>query len=607
MSPNNSSWEGSLRSYLSVFSEKSTKYEPVDNANAQIEDGQQPTSSSSSSSPSSSTEASWTKSPWVRLGGALFAVWLFLIGLFRLSSMGQDFSSMPAIVPAASQPTYPIATSRSLYMHLMLPMIDENTSPDFCQTLFSSAALDYPTPRLINFQRPDARRIFGVRDYLTQLGDWAGDELMLIVAGTDGADGAWFQLRPSTVIERFYAMNVRANARLRQRLNINDASSEGGDISQRVVFSAAAQCGKGGAPEADGNFKIEGKELCYVAPGYEDGAPDLPIDGRRYLHPGVIIGYVKDLKPLYEAATFRLIDRPNDSEQVIFAYLFWQQERYRQAVAERNKNRNGDGSGNTIQAREGAFDTGSNPDDASRELGIGLDYGGEIAQPSSLSRLADDDREDEVMRYVTYSDGGDAGFTAAQLARDIAHATPPYWTADYTGDRARDGQLPAPGTPWADVPLLTNTLTRVTPAIALHAPRHRRHAGHLQPIKAHQPGAWRDLFTAPYLRALLETKPGAPRAPVAVLASGPHGAKTDFWGTIDERGGARVEIGSQPGDWRPWDDPAVCGNPDVVADAVLADGRGGWQNPVALLPWDNQDDAFRRWREMYGRPNYEDL
>ncbi|KAI0474900.1 hypothetical protein GGR56DRAFT_643651 [Xylariaceae sp. FL0804] len=403
------------------------------------------------------------------------------------------------------------------------------------------------------------------------------------------------------------------------------------------------------------------------------------------------------MRPLFQAAAERLDVFYGDSEQAIFTHLFAEQERARQAVALRNEARRAAAehaaehdAAAPIGARQdwGGGQPGEDYADFSRfEFGIGLDYEGIISQPSSMvielqhahpqaqqpqqqqkqqqqqkpklphhpkrdadpgQNHADEEKgEEEVMHWRVYEQSG-----RFPLPSEIANSTPPFWTADYATPHSSSSSsdLPPGDTPWSQAALLTNAVTDVSPAVALHAARHRRHPGHLQPLGPNKPPAWGagGPWFVPHLRALLATKARAYRMPVAVLrkpvavdeetrekkekekeerrkkkakwlgkggkqeekekkegeeeAEEPYTLE-DYWGPIDERGGMRIENGAPPGEWRSWDDESVCGRAEV-ADEVLADGRGGWVNPAYYLHWDFQQEGFDRWREMYGMPDY---
>lgn len=476
------------------------------------------------------------------------------------------------------------------YFHLIIPA--NQGSPDFCKTLFSAAALDYPTPRVINwgkeFNDPDIAyggahiaKIEGVLGFVNQLGPKSDEELVLIVDGYD----TWFQLRPSVLIDRYHAINDRANARIASRMGSNAIHSIETPIRQTVVFAAQKRCWPATQDDPE----------CYAVP-----ESDLPTDvygpltdrdsgdqeapfrkyRQRYLNSGTVMGPVRDIKRVFEAALekAKVQSAETGSDQAAFAAVFGEQEYQREVIRARNMTSLQKFNAKFVRDyRDAILDdhpTHKRPDvgDGVATFGIGLDYRGELSLPTVFSE------DDAVwLKYSSAASVRDAARKAGvpapdpprvgHIAQDIKASTPPFWTCDYTG------QTPVPDKEWSEVNIFTNLWTGISPVTVHHNAR-------AQGLKSRIKTTWADTWYFPYLRDLLATKAIGFRAPVAISRG------QEWWGPIDERGGIRIEIGSLPGDWAPWDSDNVCGASDI-ANEVFQDKRGLWRNPIYYLPWDN--------------------
>lgn len=505
-------------------------------------------------------------------------------------------------------------TTAPSYLHVLLPANEGNG--DFCKTLFSAAALDYPTPRIINWGEDykdldiayggaHIAKIEGILGFLRQLGPQSDEELVLVVDGYD----TWFQLRPSVLVDRYHAINDRANNRLASRMGYNLMNATGVPIHQSIVFAAQKRC----YPATDDDPE------CYAVP-----ESDLPTDvygpltdrvsyneessfnkyRQRYLNSGTIMGPVGDMKHVFEAALIKAKEMSADtgSEQAAFASLFGAQEYHRERIRQDNLTDWQKFTSNFYRYHRddilAEHQTRKRPpptdDLASHEFGIGLDYRGELSLPTVYS-------EDDAiwLSYASASSIRDAAQQAGvpapdpprvmHLAEDIKRSTPPFWTADYTGQTF----VPV-DKDWSDVKLFTNVWTGISPVTITHQTSHTRTPkGQTPPPRTHLRGSWSDMFFHPYLRQILETKAKAYRMPAA------YSRGQEWWGPIDERGGFRVEMGQLPGHWLGWDRDEVCGTGDIAKE-VLGDGRGSWRNPVWYLEWGQEQEGLERWVEMEG-------
>ena len=131
------------------------------------------------------------------------------------------------------------------YLHLLIPA----SKPDqnLCKTVLSAGILNYPSPRLVNwnqeFEDPNLvaggshiGKISGIKAYLDGMDVARDSDLVLMVDGYD----VWFQLRPQTILDRYFDINRRANERIQKELG--DKVVKQHNIHQQIVFSCQKRC-----------------------------------------------------------------------------------------------------------------------------------------------------------------------------------------------------------------------------------------------------------------------------------------------------------------------------------------------------------------------------
>ncbi|KAK7753329.1 hypothetical protein SLS62_004619 [Diatrype stigma] len=528
-----------------------------------------PSSPVATSASASASASSWPRNKVIKVGALVFAVFVFLVLVFRPSP--RQISSLIYDQEA-----------RSAYFYLVLPAAKGNA--DFCKTVFSAAALDYPTPRILNWDTSvhskNVRRgnhglskIRAIHDLLQELGDHTDNDLMMIADGYE----TWFQLRPSVVIERYYSINERANKRLAKKFGSSS------NITQRIVFAAQKRCTHEdpARPECSAVPESELPKHIYGSKTDQDEGNGFGFNRERYLNSGTIVGHVGDLRKLFkDAAEYaKGKDSPFKTDADVLARLFGEQEAHRKEEHQRRAARR------SLWKRWLANDPRDDKP-TSTDYGIGLDYFGEISQPAEF---ASGDaawvlhNSTEKFQQMARRAG-----VPIEIPPEVAHSTPPYWTPDYTGFVQAPVEYD-----WSQVPLFTNLWTGVAPAAIQLRPGGTWGGGAQQIIPSKNPfvgKTWDQAWFLPYLRQMLVAKARAPRMPHAVVRKGelhPNGTRggpEEWWGPDDSRGGVRIETGNLPGDWKSWS--TVCGTQEV-AEEVLADGRGPWANPGWMLEHDN--------------------
>ncbi|KAH0422599.1 hypothetical protein KCU90_g9040, partial [Aureobasidium melanogenum] len=413
-------------------------------------------------------------------------------------------------------------------VHLLIPASgkDEN----LCKAIVGAAVLGYPSPKVLNWGKTfndkhlvsggsHIAKISGVSSYLESLSPEQDGDLIVM---TDGYD-TWFQLRPETLIQRYFDINQRANERIRRELGDHVVNTN--KIEQKIVFSAQKKCWPWAADAAP----------CYAVPNStlpEDiFGPDTDTDvgdrnpylkfRPRYLNSGVVVGTAGAMRLLFAEALTRAKKDPNfGSDQNIFGSIFGDQEVYREVVRQRDMPwierqhnlRSEDPRRGLI--REKDLEAVRNMT-SSMEFGIGLDYEGSISLPTVFS---EDDTEwvnfdnQPWLDFFNYKRNIDKDNSRLILAQDIAKTAAPLSSNGTDGIESKD---------WSQVSLFTNIPTGFTPAI-IH------HNAHRDGMKNLRTKVWDQIWFQPYARVLMDQYMDTPLTALAV-AGGREWRSSDEW------------------------------------------------------------------------------
>jgi hypothetical protein len=467
--------------------------------------------------------------------------------------------------------------------HLVLTAITDDDA--FCKTSLSGMLLNYPPPTVVNLYQEfdnDIQRerdtLQGIRHYLHNNKYVQDDDLMLIVDG----ENSWFQLPSDVMIKQYVRVLEDANARLLVRYGTDKNGHQ--KFNQSIVFAADKMC--------------EGDDMaCNYAPhsflpanlyGREEGF-DIADRPARYLNARMLMGPASDLKVLYQAALrkFDLKQNQRQTMQSVFATIFAEQQLGRDTEEKEHKSTGSrikdffrakkvqPASGQRIYA---ANSTISNT--TQREFSVGLDYTHTLFQPFAYSN------ENEVVP-ILHDNSTDLSTYLhptswpqyLDLPPSLAESKPPFWRLDLAKNNPSpnahaayiDGLAPTPDlddlpkrkTPWRNVPLLQNTYTGATPAIALADPQADIH-----------PSAnvtWHSMWYSPFRRALLRNYFRTPQSPVGYHNSLVGGDRA--WDTRGGRGGVWTDSAQA---WMPWGEvDGVCGSLAQLKE-VFGDERGVW-------------------------------
>lgn len=127
-------------------------------------------------------------------------------------------------------------------LHTVIPANEINDN--VCKGVLSATLLRYPAPVLINFSHTfdlsqelrfgsgglHLAKASGVARYIVNLPTGSENDVILRVDGYD----AWFQLRPSVLLERYQDITRRANEKLALQFGTYATTTYG--IAQRVLF-----------------------------------------------------------------------------------------------------------------------------------------------------------------------------------------------------------------------------------------------------------------------------------------------------------------------------------------------------------------------------------
>ena len=193
--------------------------------------------------------------------------------------------------------------------------------------LLSAAILGYPTPVIINWEQKfddtslveggsHLGKITGVLEYLQSLPAWNEDDLVLMIDSYD----LWLQLRPQTLLDRYFDINRRADERMRSELGPKVAEKHG--IRQEIVFGCQKRCWPWTSDDPP----------CYAVPNSSFPSDifgprtDTPSDNEenpyinnrpRFLVSGTVLGTVRALRRLFYQAKTQLEYESNfGSDQV---------------------------------------------------------------------------------------------------------------------------------------------------------------------------------------------------------------------------------------------------------------------------------------------------
>lgn len=448
-------------------------------------------------------------------------------------------------------------------LHVLIPA--SKPDPNLCKAIVSARVLGYPSPTIINWDQKfddpafveggsHLAKINGTAQYLYSLDEAHDNDLVLMLDGYD----AWIQLRPQTLVDRFFDINLRANQRIDAAFGGKSAEQVG--IRQNIVFGAQKRCWPWSADDPP----------CYAVPQSslpsDIYGPDTDTDvndeenpyikyRQRFLNSGVAIGRVGAMRRMFDQA---LAQAPQDanfgSDQYIFSHIFGDQELYREVKRRSAGLKPTEGLNEEhieeVRAKAAARQDGS------FEFGIGLDYGSEIGLNTVF---AEDDTE-----WIRFSDRdqvhaaqNDRGIVRGSrhldtVANDISSTTPPYQASESVPEEVA----------WENVSLFTDVWTGISPVV-MH------HNAHRNGMKILRETWWPKIWFQKHLRELLDASGLGPNSYVAIgKLDG-----TEYWplGVWSGRSNGRENVAKDARSGRWLEYPDICEKYD---EELFRDGRG---------------------------------
>lgn len=495
--------------------------------------------------------------------------------------------------------------------HLLVPATESN--PSLCKTLLSSFVLAYPPPTLINYGKKfdggnwdkgsHTGKIRGVYNYLNDKKKVKDDDMVLIIDGFD----IWFQLPPVIMIKRYHQMVNEANDRLRRRYGTELKKVEGEEkaaemspkYSQKVIFGADKLCWPN-PPEDPACAAVPYSTLPKNVYGPStDNESTGNLNRPRFLNSGTVMGPVKDVRAIYEAAVEK-VEKENRGiigDQFVFAEIFGEQEYQRETQRQSTQGAGGrwyewlsnalGGSDSPLSGNQTIHNMTTIPG-RRYEFGIGLDYESQMFQ--TMTHSAQD------VEFVTYNDSNIfpqilenhpnlKSNNPFALPVDLQTVHGPLWYSS-PGNHGLDHRdtLLLPHSDklddlpdkldWFSIPLATNLYSPSVPSL-LHI------NGDKSPLQEWWPSMWYH----PYSRALVRRYIRSTQTRQAAAAAAAGGQT--WW---DMRGG-RGGVWTDNKVWMSWWD--VCKGTE---EEVFGDGKGKW----------GREEGSRKVVNSFGRVVVED-
>ncbi|THY76861.1 hypothetical protein D6C87_01217 [Aureobasidium pullulans] len=492
----------------------------------------------------------------------------FLLTIFLFLTSGRK-STKPAV---SLKETLPPA-----YLRMVYPA--RQADANFCKIILSGAILNYPEPMLIGFEGKNQQEntdstldlaerisqktsILGIDKHLRNISATRDEDLVVIADGLN----TWFQLRPQTLLDRYFESNRNADARIRKELGIMADTLK---IHQTIIFGAQRDCSPWNAEDPACSVVPESslpKDIYGPLTDVEAGEKQDRFTKHRprYISPGFAIGPLGAMRKLYaEAAKRAMGDEHLQEGGKVLGQIFAEQEMARES----HKAKPGSAFQGLSAWLSSFWESPSavadrqaqqlKETDLSREFGIGLDYASGLAFEAAH---ADGDMEwvkfgDSASVHAANAKHGISDSRISSIGPDVGASLPPFWTYSHE-------TLPSRSTPWTNVSLLTNVWTGVTPAIIQHDINNYK-------TDSLRESWWSNIWYQKYGRKMFDVHVQSPIGPVAI--SGYDAAsRRQWWSAEDWKGGARNETRF----WWRYED--VCGGTE---QEVFRDKKGPWYLP----------------------------
>lgn len=360
----------------------------------------------------------------------------------------------------------------------------------------------------------------------------SADDLVLIVDEPD----AWLQLRPETLISRYFDIIKQAD----QRLQSNTEAAQG--HVHEVVFSAQKNCW----PSDPNSLACAAVPNSTLPLNVYGNATDLMTnngDGDKYEHfrprwlsSGSVMGTVAAVQAVFaQAQKGQAVNPGMVHHQGYFAEVFGQQELMRRRAAFRAGPSNDTSELKTI----GAF----HPVPGQKyEFGIALDYEMALVMPSKHCwhetewvRFKDNKR---LRKHFKHYGIPQSQYQRTLLPPDITRTGPPSsincgntTKSEMKQDTAAKAEIPAT---WKKASLLTNMRTGIIP-VAIHHDAKDHHFDWQSMTR------WNQTWFQPHLRTLLEARSRSLASPIAALDTRGDGLVQEWWSDSHDLEGVHTQ------------------------------------------------------------------
>lgn len=474
--------------------------------------------------------------------------------------------SLPSITKLES--LIPLDMAERSNFHLVIPA--SNPDPNLCKAVVSASILGYPAPLIINwnqtFDDPNLveggshlAKIKGMAEYFESMSQSHDEDIVLIMDGYD----AWIQLRPQTMVDRFYSINEQADKRI--ETEIGKQTMKSNNVSQQVIFGCQKRCWPWtfddppcyAVPQSSLPKDIYGNDTDTDVGDEEN--PYIKYR-QRFLNSGVAAGTVQGLRKLFQQA-YRQVPADSNfgSDQFIFSHIFGDQELYRE-ILRRDSGLPPNENFNAAHIEEVRAKAAAHPD-GNFEFGIGVDYASEIGLNTVF---AEDDTD-----WVNFADSeqlrrvqDDRGIPAEShrlgpIAMDIGNSTPPFATSE-----PLDKSEHLPSSNWEHVRLFTDVYTGVAPVV-IH------HNAHRNGMKSLRETWWPLIWFQKYIRTLLRTAGDVSDRPIAVKQTKGEWRR-EYWAMESDKMADRRGVfakDASTGNWLSFEDLCGAYEDEIFRDA----------------------------------------
>lgn len=249
--------------------------------------------------------------------------------------------------PTTDEPAEPHSENEALIpaakiskFHYLIPASKSNLH--LCFNLVSSAANRYPVPTILGWNgaglfdaaKTHLAKLRAIERYLNALESEEDDDLVVIVDGYD----IILQLPPEIMIERYFEVANKADARIARRFGISVKEARARGLRETIFWGPDKICWPIDAAESR-CWAVPESSLPPDAFGPQTGNGDMLFSNPRWLNSGTVIGPVGDMKALIAAtmeeinATYNTEYEFKESDQYYISNIWGRQEYYRSLKA----------------------------------------------------------------------------------------------------------------------------------------------------------------------------------------------------------------------------------------------------------------------------------